>query len=105
MAHGPRFSPYVSRFIGPPLSIPRRSQTSCATRASVGCKGRATAVGIGAQLLVFCLDAEARRGLGPSLCDRRSKPCVAKASAECRNVKGNCVRGTPSQRPHLCSDS
>ncbi|OLP96889.1 hypothetical protein AK812_SmicGene20829 [Symbiodinium microadriaticum] len=53
MAHGPRFSPYVSRFIG-----------------------RATAVGIGAQLVVFCLDEE--------------------ASAECRNVKGNCVRGTPS---------
>eukprot|EP00439_Symbiodinium_sp_Y106_P081086 s632_g19.t9 len=53
MAHGPRFSPYVSRFIG-----------------------RATAVGIGAELVVFCLDEE--------------------ALAECRNVKGNCVRGTPS---------
>ncbi|CAE7287986.1 unnamed protein product [Symbiodinium sp. CCMP2592] len=53
MAHGPRFSPYVSRFIG-----------------------RATAVGMGAELVVFCLDKE--------------------ALAECRDVKGNCVRGTPS---------
>ncbi|CAJ1369261.1 unnamed protein product, partial [Effrenium voratum] len=52
MAYGPRFAPYVSRFVG-----------------------RLEGLGI-RNLVVFCLDE-------PAL-------------AECRKVKGYCVRGTPS---------
>ena len=59
MAHGPRFSPYVSRFIGRCL-WEHHAESAFFLHLP---KGRATALGIGAELLVFCLDAEAKSSL------------------------------------------